>query len=331
MTADAREAGPPVAVLGLGGTIAMRPGAGGLVPGVALEDLVAASGAGGEIRTRTLDAVASANLTFGHVVALVREIDDAVSRGAAGVVIVQGTDTLEETAFAVELARTHDAPVVFTGAMRAPAQPGSDAPANLGAAIAAARAPDLGGGVLVALNDEIHAARHASKTHTTSPAAFASGERGPLARLHEGRVRALGGPLTPLPRWSVPDLRTWPKVALLKIGMDAEPDLLRALVPLGYAGCVIEAMGAGHVPARLADAIEDLAARMPVILSSRTGRGAVCERTYGYPGSETDLIGRGAISAAELGGLKARVALVLALAARAHDAPAAFREVAGRL
>lgn len=324
----ATDGGGQVTVLGLGGTIAMAPGERGLVPGASLEALLAASGAQGRVRIRALDAIASANLTFRDVAVLAGAIADARTEGAVGVVVVQGTDTLEETAFAVELILPPDGPVVFTGAMRAPSQPGSDAAANLAAAIETARSASLGGGVLVALNDEVHAARHVAKTHTTSTAAFSSGERGPLARVHEGRIRPLAGPQPTLPQRSVPPLDAWPRVALIKIGMDADPDLLGALAELGYAGCVIEAMGAGHVPAGLVGAIERLAVGMPVILASRTGAGRVCERTYGYPGSETDLLSRGVIGAAGLGGLKARVALTVALAADAPDPIGFFRAVA---
>ncbi|MDP1142399.1 asparaginase domain-containing protein, partial [Klebsiella pneumoniae] len=91
-----------------------------------------------------------------------------------GVVVVQGTDTLEETAFLLDLACAPGTPVVVTGAMRRPDLPGADGPANLAAALAVAADPGCAGlGVLAVLADEIHAARHVRKTHTTSVATFA--------------------------------------------------------------------------------------------------------------------------------------------------------------
>jgi L-asparaginase len=123
----------------------------------------------------------------------------------------------------------------------------------------------------------------------------------------------------------------WPKVALLKLGMGQDPDLLRALPGLGYRGCVVEAMGAGHAPAHLVNDLARLAAVMPVVLCSRAGRGRICQRTYGYPGSERDLLARGLLGGGELGGLKARVALTIVLACHPVDPRLAFSAVVDRI
>ena len=101
---------------------------------------------------------------------------------------------------------------------------------------------------------------------------------------------------------------------MLRIGLD-DDGRMRALPQLGYQGAVIEAMGAGHVPAWLAPDIGELAARMPVVLSTRVAAGPVLRITYGFPGSESDLLSRGAIHGGSLGGLKARLLLRLLLAA----------------
>ena len=89
--------------------------------------------------------------------------------------------------------------------------------------------------------------------------------------------------------------------------------LLDALPGLGYAGVVIEGMGAGHVPAEVAPIVGDLAAKIPVVLASRAMTGPVFTHTYGYPGSEIDLIQRGVVPAGYLSGLKARLLLGLVM------------------
>jgi len=103
-------------------------------------------------------------------------------------------------------------------------------------------------------------------------------------------------------------------IALLRIGLDDDGRLLPALPDLGFRGAVIEAMGAGHVPGHLAPLLGDLAARMPVVLSTRVAAGPVLRAAYAFPGSEKDLLSRGLIHGGALGGLKARLLLRLLLA-----------------
>ena len=129
----------------------------------------------------------------------------AVRDGAHGVVVTQGTDTMEETAFLVDCLWDDDAPFVFTGAMRNPTLPGADGPANLTAAIRTAAVDAARGrGAMVVFNDEIHAARFVRKTHSTSPAAFRSPDAGPIGHVVEGVPRFL----TDVSRRS-PRVRSW--------------------------------------------------------------------------------------------------------------------------
>lgn len=307
-----------IAVIGLGGTIAMRCGPAGLQPALGVADMLEGLVPDGiECVPRDLAQVPSANLGWadlGRIRDLLRELR---GEGVSGAVLVQGTDTLEETAFALDLLLEPALPVVFTGAMRAPSQLGAEGPANLAAALQVAASAPAALGVLVVMNDEVHAARHVRKAHTTSVAAFTSGDLGPLGRLHEGRLRLWGEALPRLPRIApaAPLPTPLAKVALQTLVMDGEADLLARLPELGYRGCVVEAMGAGHAPRALVPVLADLAARMPVVLCSRTGSGRVCEATYGYAGAETDLLARGLIPGGGLTGLKARIALQLCLAA----------------
>jgi L-asparaginase len=318
-----------ISVIATGGTVAMTTGPSGLRPTQTAADLVAAVGGGvGDLALEVVDAMAvpSANLGFDDVERLARLVERETAGGARGVVIVQGTDTLEETAFALELMLEGRQSVCLTGAMRGAGAPGADGPGNLSAAIRTAASLPLSVGVCVVMNDGVHAARYVAKTHTTALDAFTSHDFGLLGRIHEGELRLSVDTLPALGSFARSDAGGWPKIALLRVAMGDDDALVRHVASGGYEGCVIEAMGAGHVPARLAPALGDLCLRMPVVLASRVGSGRICERTYGYPGSETDLLGRGLISAGALSGLKARVLLTLCLRARR---PEMFERITG--
>ncbi|MET7967372.1 asparaginase [Micromonospora sp. NPDC005305] len=299
-------------------------GSGGVVSRLTGADLTAAVPGLADIPldVRDVEAVPSAALAYRQILDLVDAAGAAVADGATGVVVTQGTDTLEESAFLADLVWPHPAPLVFTGAMRNPTLAGPDGPANLLAAARVAAAPaarDLGG--LVAFNDEIHAARFARKTHSTSTATFASPNAGPLGHVIEGEVRLLTrpprhAPLPPVDR----DRLAATRVALHTVTLDDDPALLDALTP-GLDGLVVAGFGVGHVPPDFAPALGELAARMPVVLASRTGAGSVLRNTYGAVGSETDLRRRGLVRGGLLDPYKAKVLLRLLLASGA-DRPA---------
>jgi L-asparaginase len=113
-------------------------------------------------------------------------------------------------------------------------------------------------------------------------------------------------------------------VALIKAAMGDDGRLLAALPGLGYAGAVLEGMGAGHVPADVAPLVGNLATKMPVVLSSRVMTGPVFSHTYGYPGAEIDLIQRGAVPSGYLSGLKSRLLLGLVRRGNGSDVTGAF-------
>ncbi|MET8118026.1 asparaginase [Micromonospora sp. NPDC005189] len=314
-----------IALITLGGTIAMagvdasRPG---VVTRLTGADLTAAvpglAELGVPVDVRDPHAVPSANLTGRHLFDMVEEASRAVAGGATGVVVTQGTDTLEETAFLADLVWPHAAPLVFTGAMRNPTLAGADGPANLLAAIrvaAAQAARDLG--VLVAVNDEVHAVRWLRKTHSTSTATFAAPNAGPIGQVIEGEVRMLTRPERhePLPPID-PARLDGTRVALYVVTMDDDGLLLNGLAST-HQGLVVAGFGVGHVPAPLAPVLGDLAGQMPVVLTSRSGAGSVLRHTYGAVGSETDLQRRGLLNGGLLDPYKARVLLRLLLAAGA--------------
>ena len=315
---------PRLLVLSLGGTITMVPSEGeGIVPKLGAAELVAsvpALGEVAEIEARSPLRLPSPSLTPAHLVGVAREIDAAFAAGVDGAVVVQGTDTIEESAFLLDLLVAGDKPVVVTGAMRGADAPGADGPANLLAAARTAASPRAHGlGTLVVLNYDIHAARFVQKAHTALPSAFVSPLTGPLGVVAEGEPRVYVRPA----RRPVLAAAEPAAVALVTVAMGDDGRMLAPLADAGYAGVVIEGMGAGHVPAEMAPAVGELARRLPVVLASRALTGPVFERTYGYLGGEIDLLDRGLIPAGYLSALKARLLLALAVAGDDGHAAAA--------
>jgi L-asparaginase len=307
---------PRLLILSLGGTITMVPtDGGGITPRLGAAELVASVPALAEVAEIEAESplrVASPSLTLADLVDVARRLEVAFAAGVDGAVVIQGTDTIEESAFLLDLLVAGDKPVVVTGAMRGADAPGADGPANLLAAARVAVAPESRGlGTLVVLNYDIHAARFVQKSHTALPSAFLSPLMGSIGTVIEGRPRyyarldrhpclaTAAGPPQP--------------VALLKAAMGDDTRLMAAVAELGYAGAVIEGMGAGHVHADAAPVLGALAERIPVVLASRVMTGPVFTNTYGYPGAEIDLIGRGLVPAGYLSGLKARLLLGLLL------------------
>lgn len=308
---------PNVAVFTLGGTIAMtRDAGGGITPSLSAEALLATApglAAVARIVAASVLQMPGASLTLADLATVARRVEQAFAEGVDGAVVVQGTDTIEETAFVLDCLLASERPVVVTGAMRGPEAAGADGPANLLAAVTVAASGARDPGVMVVLGDTVHAARHVRKGHTGLPEAFTSAPHGPLGHVVEGRFLMGGGPP---PRVRTPFVEApAPAVALVTVGLGDDGRLVPALADLGFAGAVIAAMGAGHVPRTMAEPLGALARRIPVVLSSRVAGGPVFSRTYGFPGSETDLLARGLIHGGALGALKARLLLQLGLAA----------------
>ena len=304
-----------VALFTLGGTISMA-GAHRLTG----DDLTAAMPGlpelGPSVEIQDIEKVPSANLTAAKILEVVDAASKAVAAGAVGVVVTQGTDTLEESAFLADLVWPHPQPLVFTGAMRNPTLAGPDGPANLLAALRVACSPtarDLG--ALVVFKEEIHAARWVRKTHSTSTATFVSPNTGPIGHVVEDQVRILTRPLRldGVQGSAEPAELDNIRVALYTVTLDDDGVLLQGLADT-HQGLVVAGYGVGHVPAKLAPVLGELAARIPVVLTSRTGAGSIVRNTYNSPGSETDLLQRGLIDGGFLDPYKARVLLRLLLA-----------------
>jgi L-asparaginase len=314
---------PRVLVAALGGTIAMTSaGIGGVTPTLSAQQLLdgvpGLSGLDVELETLNVQSKPGASLTLADVVELSVMIRKALASGCVGVVVTQGTDTIEETAYALDLLHGGRPPVVVTGAMRNPTLAGADGPANLLAAIEVAVSPAAEGlGVLVVMADEVHAARQVRKTHATSVSTFVSPNGGPLGYLVEGRPQILNRPVSRQHLPEITDLAVPGRVVLYVATLDDDGEVLPAVAERADA-MVVAGFGVGHVPERWVPILAEIAGRIPVVLTSRTWAGASLTGTYGFPGSERDLLGRGLISGGFLDPFKARILVALLLAAGAN-------------
>ncbi|KIY37446.1 asparaginase [Pseudomonas sp. 10-1B] len=306
---------PRLSIASLGGTVSMQAGApgGGVRPKMGCDEQLAnvpQLREMAQLEVATLGLLASASLGFAALLDVLAWARGEVERGARAVILTQGTDSLEETAYFLDLLWPFDAPLVMTGAMRAASQPGNDGPANLLAAAQVALAQgSRGRGVLVVMNDQVHAAARVRKTASLAMAAFESPGSGPLGEVVEGIVvyRQAAGrrQVLPLPQ------RTEHCVALLEACLDADTALLQAVARLGYAGLVIAGFGAGHVSSSWSEVLDELAPTLPVIVATRTGSGPTARTTYGFAGGEIDLQAKGVHMGGQLCPRKCRILLWL--------------------
>ncbi|MEO6002615.1 MAG: asparaginase [Opitutus sp.] len=230
----------------------------------------------------------------------------------AGVVITHGTDTMEETAFFLNLVVHSAKPVVLVGAMRPATAISADGPMNLFNAIAVAADPQAAGrGVLVVANDEIHFAREVTKTNTTQVGTFRATHRGLAGLVNAGRLHLYAPPVrrhTLGSAFSSAPLPSLPRVEIVYAYAGMSRDSIDAAVRSGARGVVIAGVGDGNLnAAALAAAAEAAQAGIAVVRSSRTG-GGVVERNI-----EVDDDRLGFIAADELNPQKARVLLMLGL------------------
>ena len=319
---------PKLSIAALGGTVSMqaRNAGEGVVPTVSGETLVSALEelkTLAKVRIETLGLLPSASLDFEFLLSVLSWANFQIKQGATGVIITQGTDTLEETSTFFDYLWRHPEPLILTGAMRSADQAGADGPANLLDACRVAVADDSRGrGVQVVMNGQIHSANAVRKTDSLALHAFSSPITGPVGLLVEACVRYLRPPsprnVLPLPQV------TSQRIALVEATLSADSAWLENLVVLGYDGVVIAGFGAGHVSASWARAIEQVAATIPVVIATRTGSGSTARSSYGFSGSELDLIGKGALMAGFLCPRKARILLWLLVGCQRQDELADF-------
>ena len=256
----------------------------------------------------------ASHFTFPRLLEIAATIRAAASDpDVDGVVVVQGTDTIEETAFCWDLLYDGGAPVVVTGAMRSSSEAGYDGPANLIDAVRCAAAPALRGqGVVVCLAGSIDAADDVSKTHASSLTTFQSPNDGRLGVVSAGRVlvtRHRAGR-----RYVAADVAAEP-IHLITATVSMDGALLDAAVSLGARGIIVAATGSGNPSATLlAAGKRAMAAGVPLVLSTRApaGRAGV---GYAFPGGGAQWVSAGALRAGSLSAIKARVALALGVGA----------------
>lgn len=316
--AVAQPAPPVVVLLATGGTIAMKidPVKRAPVPALTGEDLVAivpALSTTARLEVHDVFNVPSGYMDPERWRVLTAEATAALARPeVAGVIVTHGTDTLEETAWWLDLTVGSDKPIVLIGAQRHASESDFDGPRNLlNAARIAVDPHSRGKGVVVALNGQINAAREATKTHTSSVEAFKSGDFGVLGEVDEDRVVYWR---TPLRRRHV-RLGTGPLPAVEIVTMygGADGALVAAAVERGARGIVVQALGWGNVNPPMFAAIKAAIARgVAVVITSRVPNGRVLPH-YGYEGGGQTLAAAGAVMGDDLSPQKARILLMLLL------------------
>jgi L-asparaginase len=297
----------PVTVLSLGGTILSRSGSSVPVP------LASLQADGMEAVSFVQVAQLGSNaLGFSDIRALAADI---VSRHEKdpdrAFVLVQGTDTLEETSFLLDLLLPRAIPLVVTGAMRTADALGADGPANLADSIVAARAiagrPD---GVVICMASELHCAALVRKTDAMRPGAFTSPGYGPLGYVAEGRCRLLLRAAAWPGPYAVPS-GPRPLVGLLVLALDTSPAEVEALLAAPLDGLVVAGLGAGTTPPALDPLLAAAARRIPVVMATRSGQGEVAAGTYVGAGTTHNLLTQGVIAGGFLDPRKARILLTV--------------------
>jgi L-asparaginase len=321
-----------VHVLTTGGTIASRAGRDGRVlasdPG---EDLLATAGpvGGVELHVEEVLRLGSYRLMLSDVLCLARRVRDVVGP-ADGVVVTHGTDTMEESAYLIDLLHAGPQPVVFTGAQRNAQAVDGDGPRNLRDAVRVAASPAAQGvGSVIAMAGRVLAARYATKVHTLALGAFDAPGVGRLGEVDQDAVRIAAlprrAPVIELDRLP----HTLPRVDVVPLHLGADGTFVRAAREAGARGIVLDAFGAGNVtPAVLEEAEKALADDVVVLVTSRCAAGAVSP-IYGAGGG-ADLAAAGAVLGGDLRAAKARLLLTLTLAT-ARDPTAARLALAPHL
>lgn len=231
--------------------------------------------------------------------------------GYNGAVVTHGTDSLEETAYLVDLTSNSEKPIVFVGAMKNSSELGFDGPVNLIAATYAAASDEAyNRGVLVVMNNEIHSAAQVTKTNTHTLDTFKSKDFGPIGFIDNDKAYFYHNYTK---RQYIPAENIDPRVDLIKTACGMDDRLLRFCVDSGTHGIVIEGMGRGNIPPTMVPGVEyALSKGIPVVLVSRCLMGKVLD-SYGYPGAGKELTKRGVILGDNLPGQKARIKLIVAL------------------
>jgi L-asparaginase len=316
--AQAPSGQPVVRLIATGGTIAMKidPVTKAPVPAISGEDLVATVpeiSKHAKVEVENFSNVPSDYMGPDRWAPLQKRVEVALARPeVAGVVISHGTDTLEETAYFLDLTVLSSKPIVLIGAQRNASEADFDGPRNLLNAVricVASEAKDKG--AMITLNNQINAAREVTKTHTSSVETFKSGEFGFLGYVDQDRVIFYRSPIR---RQTLPLASgTLPHVEIIPMYGGATGSMIKAAVDAGAKGIVVQALGWGNVNVSMYEAVKEVIGRgIPVVISTRVPLGRVLP-VYGFVGGGKTLKDAGAIFADDLSPQKARILLMLLL------------------
>lgn len=308
---------PKVAVIFTGGTISMSvdPRIGAAIPSLSSQEILSLMT--NIDKYAEIEIINFSKLPSPHISPLLMmdlrklAVQTLEREDITGIIITHGTDTLEETAYLLDLAIDSPKPVIITGAMRNSSELGYDGPSNLAAAVCTAISPQsVGKGVLVVMNNEVNAASEVTKTNTLSLDTFKSLEFGPLGIVDNDEV-IFHREITS--RQHIPTDSIEPNVDLIKCAAGMDSRLIKHCVDSGVRGIVIEALGRGNVPPAMVEGIEyAINHNIIVVMVSRCPTGRVLD-SYGYEGGGRHLRNLGVILGGDLPGQKARIKLMLSL------------------
>jgi len=324
-----------IGLLFTGGTISMKldPATGAAVPALGAGDILAqvpGLDIVSDVEVEDFSRLPGPHVTPEQMWRLARRAAAWLERpDIDGLVITHGTDTIEETAFLLDLLLLSDKPVVMVGAMRTVSDVGWDGPANLLSAVRVAASPSAWAqGVLVVMDERILPAREVRKVHTESSASFTAPEFGPLGQVDAGEV-LIRRTVRPRPAWRAADAepglrvsRLDTRVSLLQTYTGMDDGLVKCATAGNTRGLALVAYGRGNVPPAIMPALESaIAGGLLVTVSSRCVAGRVSAR-YGYEGGGLHLRRAGAVLASDLTGAKARLLQMAALGAAKDGAEA---------
>ncbi|AHM56234.1 L-asparaginase AnsA [Peptoclostridium acidaminophilum DSM 3953] len=306
-----------VAIVFTGGTISMTidPRIGAAIPtlsGEQIMSMVTNIDKIANIKVFNFSEIPGPHVTPEILIKLKSQVEKLLAdETITGVVVTHGTDSLEETAYFLDLAIESEKPVIVVGAMRSSSELGYDGPSNLAAAVCTAVSEKARNkGVLIVLNNEVNTAFESTKTNTLSLGTFKSLTYGPLGVIDNDKL-IIHRNITPGQHIKTDTIESDVDLIKCVLGMDSK--LLKFCVDSGSKGIVIEAMGRGNIPPKMVEGVQYAIDRnIPVVIVSRCPAGRVLD-TYGYEGAGYALRKMGCIFGGELNGQKARIKLMLAL------------------
>ncbi|ASM34956.1 anthranilate synthase component II [Campylobacter sputorum subsp. bubulus] len=304
---------PKISIGALGGTICMSSNGNnnGAIPTFGADDLVNVIPSLkqiAQIHAKTILSLPSGSLKIKHLLEIFKWAKEQIKSGANGVIITQGTDTIEESAFFLNLIWDEEIPLIITGAMRNPDNISPDGAGNIYASVLTALSEESKNrGVLVVLNDTIHSAKWVHKSNTFSIQTFISINAGIQGVVVENCVKYI----THAGNRKIYKFNDsiFPKIEIITSCIDNDARTIRLLTDAKFDGIIINGVGAGHVSYDMSDIIKDI--NLPIVIASRAETGICATKTYGYKGSEIDLINQGCIMSGWLSAIKARLLLMV--------------------